>query len=293
MQYIYRGWNNLPRFIALSAILHILIIGAAAYFASITPLKKYITAVYTVDLLGPIAEKPKEAGIKPVQEVKPSAVEEPKPIVKPVEKKAEQPKTAKIEKAIPLKKEKVIETKEKADIDIAVKRIKEKVKKEEDDEASLQKSIMEIEKEANIQKRIEALKKEIEKRESVTKHLVEIKSSAKGVETASKVTGKITQELIELEFKAYYLKIKDIIWLKWILPNDYSKKDLLAIINIKISRAGNLMEKSFEKKSGNLVFDNSVIRAIEKAAPFPPLPETFMDNFMEIGLCFPECPKEE
>ncbi|MBI5892665.1 MAG: TonB C-terminal domain-containing protein, partial [Deltaproteobacteria bacterium] len=271
MQYIYNGWNNLPRFVALSAILHILIIGAAAYFASITPLKKYITPVYTVDLLGPIAEKPKEADIKPAQEAKPSAVEEPKPLIKPneIEKpiKTEKPKTAKIEKAIPLKKEKVIETKEKADIDIAVKRIKEKVKKEEDDEASLQKSIIEVEKEANIQKRIEALKKEIEKRESAAKHLVEIKSSAKGIETASKITGNITQELIELEFNAYYSRLWEAIQSQWAFPND-SKRDLMAIISIKISRAGNLMEKWIEKPSGSAAFDNSAIRAIEKAAPF-------------------------
>lgn len=304
MQYIYNGWNNLPRFVALSAILHILIISAAAYFASITPLKKYITPVYTVDLLGPIAEKPKEADIKPAQESKSLPVEEPKPIVvKPVEKKAEQPKTAKIEKSIPLKpvpesrkqgKEKVIETKEKADIDIAVKRIKEKVKKEEDDEASLQKSIMEIEKEANIQKRIEALKKEIEKRESLSRHLVEIKSSAKGIETASKVTGEITQELIDLELNAYYLKLRDAIQSKWVFPND-SKKDLMTIINIKISKSGNLMEKWIETSSGNPSYDNSVIRAIEKAAPFPPLPDIFKNNFMEQGFrfCPYGCPKED
>lgn len=299
MQYIYNGWNNLPRFVALSAILHVLIIGSAAYFASITPLKKYITPVYTVDLLGPIAEKPKEADIKPVHETKPVSVEEPKPIIQPKEKinekqkKDENIKTAKIEKAIPLKKEKVIETKEKADIDIAIKKLKEKVKKEEDDEASLQKSIMEIEKEANIQKRIEALKKEIEKRESATKHLVEIKSSAKGIETASKITGNITQELIELEFNAYYSRLWEAIQSQWAFPND-SKRALMAIISIKISKSGNLMEKWIEKPSGSAAFDNSAIRAIEKASPFPPLPDVFKNNFMELGIRF--CPygcKEE
>ncbi|MBI5893857.1 MAG: TonB C-terminal domain-containing protein, partial [Deltaproteobacteria bacterium] len=73
-----------------------------------------------------------------------------------------------------------------------------------------------------------------------------------------------------------------------------SKRDLMAIISIKISRAGNLMEKWIEKPSGSAAFDNSAIRAIEKAAPFPPLPDVFKSNFMELGIrfCPYGCPKE-
>lgn len=294
MQYIYNGWNNLPRFVALSAILHVLIISAAAYFASITPLRKYITPVYTVDLLGPIAEKPKEAdAIKSVQESKPLPIEEPKPLVKPVEKKAEEPKTAKVEKAIPLKKER----EEKVDVDITVNRLKEKVKKEEAEEAQIKKRIEEFETNTKIQKRIDELEKEIKKSESAAKKMVniEVKSSVRGVEPASKITGEITQELINLESNAYSLKLRENIYSHWIFPND-SKRDLIAIISIKISRAGNLTEKWFEKSSGNPAYDNSAMRAIEKAAPFPPPPDVlFENNFVEaeIRFCPYGCPKED
>jgi len=226
------------------------------------------------------------------------------PVIKPKEKASVKPakdETAKADKATPLKpvpeeskheKEKSSASEEKADVDAAVKRLAEKIKSEEEGEAVIRKSIEELKAYASIQKKIEELKRDIERRGSIAKKIVEIKPVVKNTETASIVTGKITQELIDMEFKAYYSMLWETIQANWAYP-DNSRKDLTAVIGIKISRAGNLIEKWFEKYSGSSAFDQSAMRAIEKAAPFPPLPDIFKDNFMEIGLCFPECKKGE
>jgi TonB family protein len=67
---------------------------------------------------------------------------------------------------------------------------------------------------------------------------------------------------------------------QWIFP-ETADKDLLAIINIRIARNGNVTIIGFEKKSGNVLFDRAALRAINNASPLPP-PSTEM----EIGLKF-------
>jgi colicin import membrane protein len=64
------------------------------------------------------------------------------------------------------------------------------------------------------------------------------------------------------------------------------KKDLESIIDIKISRKGEILDMSFEKRSGNHYLDDSAIRAIKKANPLPPLPEVFREEYLEIGIRF-------
>lgn len=67
---------------------------------------------------------------------------------------------------------------------------------------------------------------------------------------------------------------------QWVFP-ETADKDLLAIINIRIARNGNVTILGFEKKSGNVLFDRAAIRAINNASPLPP-----PSMEMEIGLKF-------
>jgi TonB family protein len=53
-----------------------------------------------------------------------------------------------------------------------------------------------------------------------------------------------------------------------------------------ILRNGEVANLNFEERSGNKYFDESVIKAIKKAGPFPPLPEWFDGSSLEIGIRF-------
>ena len=55
---------------------------------------------------------------------------------------------------------------------------------------------------------------------------------------------------------------------------------------IKIMENGDLEDIWIETKSGNNFLDKSAIRAIKKAAPFPPLPRELQLKFYVIGLRF-------
>jgi len=78
----------------------------------------------------------------------------------------------------------------------------------------------------------------------------------------------------------YYSMITEEIWQQWVYP-DTGKKDIEAIISVKILRDGTAIVQKVEKSSGNGLFDRSAIRAIAKASPLPPPPQE-----MEIGVRF-------
>ena len=78
----------------------------------------------------------------------------------------------------------------------------------------------------------------------------------------------------------YYTKITKEIWQQWVYPN-VGKKDIEAVISIKILMDGTAIVQKIEKSSGNSIFDKSALRALAKASPLPPPPYE-----MEIGVRF-------
>jgi len=78
----------------------------------------------------------------------------------------------------------------------------------------------------------------------------------------------------------YYSTIIKEIRQQWVYP-DTGKKDIEAIISIKILKDGTAIVQRVEKSSGNALFDRSAIRALAKASPLPPPPQE-----MEIGVRF-------
>ena len=92
---------------------------------------------------------------------------------------------------------------------------------------------------------------------------------------------------MSMRMKVYYSLIWSRIREQWVLPKGILPDDNVeAIIDAKILRNGKLADWSFEKKSGNKYFDESVVKAIKKASPFPPLPEWFKGSMIELGVRF-------
>jgi len=78
----------------------------------------------------------------------------------------------------------------------------------------------------------------------------------------------------------YYTAITKEIWQQWVYP-DVGKKDIEAVIAIRILRDGTAIIRRIEKSSGNALFDKSAMRALAKASPLTPPPDE-----MEIGVRF-------
>lgn len=67
----------------------------------------------------------------------------------------------------------------------------------------------------------------------------------------------------------YLSIISGLIRQNWVIPDTVSKS-LEAVVSVKIFPNGQIVIEKFEKKSGNAIFDASVIRAIKNSSPLPP-----------------------
>ena len=94
--------------------------------------------------------------------------------------------------------------------------------------------------------------------------------------------------MADLRFRQYYQLIYEKIYQAWTLPEYVMERERSreAIVVIKVQRDGKILSAVFETTSGNQQFDISVMNAIKKANPLPPLPDDFRDSFLEIGVRF-------
>jgi colicin import membrane protein len=125
-------------------------------------------------------------------------------------------------------------------------------------------------------KEIERHRKESEgKREKIEIIRNKVQSASAGEDG---ITGKGTG----VDANSYYGIIIEMIRNQWVYP-DIVSSELEVIVSIRIDKQGNIISQEIEKSSGNILFDQSALRAISKANPLPP-PPFGMET--EIGVRF-------
>ena len=97
----------------------------------------------------------------------------------------------------------------------------------------------------------------------------------------------VSRQLFDMEFKEYYRKVSEKTQSRWVYSGGGGEQ-LQTIISIKIDPRGMLIDSWIEKPSGNNRFDNSALRAVKKASPYPPVPGEITSGPLDIGLRF--CP---
>lgn len=283
------------RFVSVSFIVHIVILAIALFSVQGSQKNIFITPAYTrVNLIAPAVKK-RKAPIKATKQARKKKAALKKTKVKKIvkAKAAVKKKTIALKKSItpPPPPAKPVEVKEEVSIDDAISRLEMEVATEEED-------LMVAAMIERLQKKTEA--EEREQAELMEELRGELESYGEGqmsVAADSQVPGQslssanayegLSNELFELQFKSYYNKIGARIQSLWIYPGD-ADEELKTLVTIKIHKDGILLDYWVESKSGEPVFDDSTLRAIEKAAPFPPLPADYNEESLEIGLRF--CP---
>ncbi|MGZ3577399.1 MAG: energy transducer TonB [Syntrophales bacterium] len=91
----------------------------------------------------------------------------------------------------------------------------------------------------------------------------------------------------DAKMNVYYSLIWSRIKGKWTLPQGIlPRENIEAVVQARILRNGTVVDLSFEKRSGNRYFDESAMKAVKKASPFPPLPDSIRDNNIDVGIRF-------
>lgn len=89
------------------------------------------------------------------------------------------------------------------------------------------------------------------------------------------------------EMTAYYGAMWSRIKAKWAFPGGLLHgNDLVAVVHVRIMRNGATESVSLEKGSANAFFNESAVKAVKKASPFPPFPAGIRDASIEVGIRF-------
>jgi TonB family protein len=84
----------------------------------------------------------------------------------------------------------------------------------------------------------------------------------------------------------YGEEIRQRIEREWKLVNDQGIRGLKAIVEVQIKKTGEIVSIRVMAKSGNELFDDSAVRAVDRAAPLPPVPEAIFQNSTKLILTF-------
>lgn len=270
-----RPMSGFGKTLAGSVILHAALIALAALLYASGAGRVFITPVYTVDLVssGPAAPK---AAAEPIKEETP--LPEPAKPEEPLEKKAAGHKTP----------AETLKVKEEPSVDAALKKIEKKVERRKD-QSLVDTSIEDLRKKMEAEKksreeRVSKLRQELASRQEPAKPAPASKPQAAAVNPA----GGAPKANLETKYPAYYGLLRDKVQENWIYPEGLKDDRISVIVSIKIARTGKLLDVAVEKSSGDQAFDSSLLKAVRKAAPFPPLPVDMEGSFLETGLRF--CP---
>lgn len=97
----------------------------------------------------------------------------------------------------------------------------------------------------------------------------------------------ISSSSIDPELQVYLSEVWKRLKSAWGLPGGLSlRRDLETVVSVKIRRDGRIIGIDWEKKSGNRLYDESVLRTLRSVDPFPPFPQSIPYESIEIGLRF-------
>jgi TonB family protein len=220
--------------------------------------------VYTIKLFETDATLTERS--RPKSAVQKVAKKETKKVSLP--RKQPKPKQEKPVSLSPKKSETTKKLKKKAvDAKNADKLLSERLK-------NIEERVQEKESEMHIKNRLSAIRSSVEDR--VSKDTTADRGSAVD-------RGGSQNEALRL----YCIEIWAMVRNYWVLPEQLlDKSGLVSIVAVTIAQDGSVVKAEHEYKSGHALFDQSTMKAVKKASPFPPLPEALRPGPLEIGIRF-------
>lgn len=209
--------------------------------------KRVIYPIHLVEIREPVSKTEVKPPVKKKRETKPAP---PKPAPKTIKKKAPK-KTPEPQKGIPLKK--------KAD---------KKTVDTEPEEKGVKQDIQKKEEEKKVSQAIEEIRNALAHRTKA-------------------YDNKPSKDFIDRQLQIYAVDVDRRIKDNWSIPKAFLKDmgDLEAIVVLRLKPNGELIDARIEKPSGFHPFDESTLRAIKKAAPFP-MPPFDLKEDLEIEIGF-------
>jgi TonB family protein len=112
-------------------------------------------------------------------------------------------------------------------------------------------------------------------------------ASAPAGSVVSSATAQERKAREDAAMNEYYQSVWSVVKDKWAFPDELLQgKNLLTVVRVRIMRNGEIRDLSFEQKSSYAPFDESVMKALQKASPLSPLPSEISGSSIELGIRF-------
>ena len=96
----------------------------------------------------------------------------------------------------------------------------------------------------------------------------------------------LSLEVSDFPFTWYLSLIQRKVTEKWVQPSRTAEPGLRVVVLFEIARDGQVTNSKVEKSSGNAWYDQSALRAVIEANPFPQLPEGFPGQSLRVHFGF-------
>jgi colicin import membrane protein len=132
--------------------------------------------------------------------------------------------------------------------------------------------------------RIERKVRTEEKDSHVDRAIAELKSRVRGSVPGGYQSGGAPDGI---SLRIYEMEVEDRIKSNWSYPVAMGEsKGLEAVVLIAVSKDGTILKTEVKRKSSNVIFDQSVLKAVERSDPLPPFPEGYRKSYEEIEINF-------
>jgi TonB family protein len=108
------------------------------------------------------------------------------------------------------------------------------------------------------------------------------RGTAQGSAYGSPEGSTATNQLVNM----YAFQVTQKIQSEWRLVNEQGINGLKAVVEVQIKKTGEIVSIRVMAKSGNELFDDAAVRAVNRAAPLPPVPEAIAQSSTKLILTF-------
>lgn len=264
--------NQFKRYVKISAIVHVaILLGLTIQATFFTDPPIQFEKAIRVDMVG-LPEKIKELPPAPPAKESPAP-----PAPTPPEPVAETP---------PPKKEPPAPPKKTAQAEAAKPKLPTRTKEKDPDAVNLDKTKSKQKQALEKLKQMEALEKiqqelESENKKKAAQAASQVKYKGNVLSAGSELTG-----VNKLQAETYISDVHRHILQNWSLPEYLKNKRFRTDVVVRFDQSGNVLSKEIVKASGNPLFDEMVLSAIQKSSPVPVPPDKFSKIASIEGFLF-------
>ena len=126
-----------------------------------------------------------------------------------------------------------------------------------------------------------------EKKDPIGQAINRIETRVKTAGAQGTAGGRATDGIIIAMYKQ---EVEDWIKSNWSYAVDLTsperQKDLRAVMVVKVRSNGTILKSWFKERSKSVIYDQSVLKAVERSDPLPPFPEGYRRTFDEFEINF-------